>query len=83
VFPNLFSIAPHFLSFIAYALANVVPALGPKGKELYTSKQNLLFWETSIVSVFLGVMGQSNWLIADPTQQTKKKKKFKKKNLTF
>jgi len=39
-----------------------------KREELYNSKQNLLFWGASIVSIFL-VMGQSNWLT------TKKKKK--------
>jgi hypothetical protein len=46
-----------------------------KREELYNSKQNLLFWGASIVSIFL-VMGQSNWLTAK-----KKKKKKKKKDL--
>jgi hypothetical protein len=44
-----------------------------KRGELYNSKQNLLFWGASIVSIFL-VTGQSNWLTA-------KKKEKKKKDL--
>jgi hypothetical protein len=36
---------------------------GPKGRKLYTSKENLLlFWGVYMVS-FFGVMGQSNWLV--------------------
>jgi hypothetical protein len=54
VFINMFSIAPHFCPIcFGKLLSSIHLYRWAKGKELYTSKWNLLFWGASIVSFVL------------------------------
>jgi hypothetical protein len=53
VFLNMFSIAPHFYPMCLGRCPPFTYIGGQKGEELYTSKENLLFWWASIVWIFL------------------------------
>ncbi len=51
--PNMFSIAPHFYLICFWQmLSSLHLHRWAKGEELYTSKNNLLFWGASVVSFF-------------------------------